>query len=66
MSSVKGAKHAVYDTKYHLVWIPEYRKNIFNRVPAGITGGSFDEIQQKQVPCLVEREGTHQAEGEIE
>jgi len=31
MSSVKRAKHAVYDTKYHLVWIPKYRKRIFNK-----------------------------------
>jgi len=31
MSSVKRAKDAVYDTKYHLVWIPKYRKNMFKR-----------------------------------
>ena len=26
MSSVKRAKHAVYDLKYHFVWVPKYRK----------------------------------------
>ena len=27
---VRRTKHAVYDLKYHLVWIPKYRKQIFN------------------------------------
>ena len=26
---LKRASHAVYDTVYHLVWCPKYRKNIF-------------------------------------
>jgi len=26
VSPVKRAKHAVYDLKYHFVWIPKYRK----------------------------------------
>ena len=26
----RRTKHAVYDLKYHLVWIPKYRKQIFN------------------------------------
>jgi len=26
MSFVKRAKHAVYDLKYHFVWIPKHRK----------------------------------------
>ena len=25
---IRRAKHAVYDLKYHLVWIPKYRKHI--------------------------------------
>jgi putative transposase len=25
---IKRTKHAVYDLKYHLVWIPKYRKNV--------------------------------------
>jgi putative transposase len=26
--SIRRTKHAVYDIKYHLVWIPKYRKQI--------------------------------------
>jgi len=26
---IKSTKHAVYDLKYHLVWVPKYRKHIF-------------------------------------
>ena len=28
---IKRAKHAVYDIKYHFVWIPKYRKHILTR-----------------------------------
>ena len=31
MSPVKRGKHAVYDLKYHLVWIPKYRKMILKK-----------------------------------
>ena len=27
---LKRSSHAVYDTAYHLVWCPKYRKKIFN------------------------------------
>ncbi len=27
--AIRRTKHAVYDLKYHLVWIPKYRKEIF-------------------------------------
>ncbi|HEX7474738.1 MAG TPA: IS200/IS605 family transposase [Dehalococcoidales bacterium] len=27
---VRSTKHAVYDIKYHVVWVPKYRKHIFN------------------------------------
>ena len=27
---VKSTKHAVYDLKYHIVWVPKYRKHIFD------------------------------------
>jgi putative transposase len=26
--SIRRTKHAVFDIKYHLVWIPKYRKHI--------------------------------------
>jgi len=29
--AVKRTSHAVYDTSYHLVWCPKYRKKIFER-----------------------------------
>lgn len=32
MSSLKRIKHAVYDLKYHFVWTPKYRENIFDDV----------------------------------
>ena len=47
MSSVKRAKHAVYDTKYHLVWIPKYRKKIFNREIAEYIKQVFQEIAEE-------------------
>ena len=28
MSSVKRTSHAAYDLKYHMVWVPEYRKMV--------------------------------------
>ena len=27
---IRSTKSAVYDLKYHLVWVPKYRKNIFD------------------------------------
>jgi len=29
--AIKRTSHAVYDTSYHLVWCPKYRKKIFRR-----------------------------------
>jgi putative transposase len=29
--ALKRTSHAVYDTSYHLVWCPKYRKKIFKR-----------------------------------
>ena len=29
--TIKRTSHAVYDTSYHLVWCPKYRKKIFER-----------------------------------
>jgi len=30
--TLKRTSHSVYDTSYHLVWCPKYRKRIFERV----------------------------------
>jgi putative transposase len=29
--ALRRTSHAVYDTSYHLVWCPKYRKKIFER-----------------------------------
>ena len=29
--AIKRTSHAIYDTSYHLVWCPKYRKKIFER-----------------------------------
>jgi putative transposase len=29
--AIKRTSHSVYDTSYHLVWCPKYRKDIFKR-----------------------------------
>ena len=49
MSVVKRAKHAVYDLKYHFVWIPKYRKLVLTGLstvsmccPCGQIGGGQD------------------------
>ena len=47
MSSVKRTKHAVHDTKYHLVWIPKYRKNIFDRKIVEYIKEVFQEIAEQ-------------------
>ena len=38
----KRSSHAVYDTKYHIVWVPKYRKGIL----AGRPGERLKEIFQ--------------------
>ena len=30
---LRRTNHSVYDTKYHLVWCPKYRKDLFAEVP---------------------------------
>jgi len=40
MCSVRRAKHAVYDLKYHFVWIPKYRKLVLK----GAVAASLREI----------------------
>ena len=40
MGSVRRAKHAVYDLKYHFVWIPKYRRLVLE----GHVADSLKEI----------------------
>jgi len=37
----------VYDTKYHLVWIPKYRKNIFNKEITEYCRQVFQEVADR-------------------
>jgi putative transposase len=41
---LKRTSHAVYDTKYHLVWAPKYRKWILRRDVRVRTKEIFEEI----------------------
>ena len=41
---IKRTSHAVYDTSYHLVWCPKYRKNIFER----------EEVKERAVQLIRE------------
>ena len=41
---IKRTSHAVYDTSYHLVWCPKYRKKIFDR----------EEIKERAVQLIEE------------
>jgi putative transposase len=44
MSPVKRTSHAVYDLKYHFVWIPKYRKMILREEIAKRVDEVFREI----------------------
>lgn len=44
---IKRTSHAVYDTKYHLVWVPKYRKNILTEELAKRIKEMFLEISQQ-------------------
>ena len=41
---VRRTKHAVYDLKYHLVWIPKYRKHILEKEVSGYLKAIFNKI----------------------
>jgi putative transposase len=41
---IRRAKHAVYDLKYHLVWIPKYRKNVMSDEVSGHLKEVFQRI----------------------
>lgn len=46
MTPVKRTPHEVYDTKYHLVWIPKYRKKVFSEAYANGLKEIFLEISE--------------------
>ena len=47
MSTIRRTHHAVYDLKYHLVWIPKYRKSIFTKEISKFTKEVFQEIARQ-------------------
>lgn len=44
---IKRTKHAVYDLKYHLVWIPKYRKKVLNEEITEYLKEIFEQIAQE-------------------
>ena len=44
---VRRTKHAVYDLKYHLVWIPKYRKHILDKEISGCIKDTFEKIAEE-------------------
>jgi putative transposase len=47
MSPIKRTSHAVYDLKYHMVWVPKYRKMILRGELAKGIKTSFQEISER-------------------
>jgi putative transposase len=46
MSPVKRTSHAIYDLKYHFVWVPKYRKMILREEIAKRVEEVFGEIAE--------------------
>ena len=44
---VRRTKHAVYDLKYHLVWIPKYRKHVLSDEVSKHLKGVFQRIAEE-------------------
>ena len=44
---IRRTKHAVYDLKYHLVWIPKYRKHILTGDVVGYLKEVFNHIAEE-------------------
>ena len=47
MSPIKRTNHAVYDLKYHLVWVPKYRKLVLKDELAKRVKEIFQEISER-------------------
>ena len=44
---IRRTKHAVYDLKYYLVWIPKYRKNILDKEVSEYLKVIFSKIAEE-------------------
>ncbi len=44
---IRRTKHAVYDLKYHVVWIPKYRKDILDKEVSDYLKATFNKIAEE-------------------
>jgi putative transposase len=44
---IRRTKHAIYDLKYHLVWAPKYRKDIFSEEVSNYAKEIFGRIAEE-------------------
>ena len=44
---IRRTKHAVYDLKYHVVWVPKYRKDILDREISDYLKATFNKIAEE-------------------
>jgi len=44
---IRKTKHAVYDLKYHVVWIPKYRKHIFDEEVSDYTKAIVSKVAEE-------------------
>jgi len=44
---VRRTNHAVYGLKYHLVWIPKYRKHILDKEASEYLKAVFNKIAEE-------------------
>ena len=44
---VRRTKHAVYDLKYHMVWIPKYRRDVLSGEVSGYLKEVFQQISEE-------------------
>ena len=47
MNDLRTTKHAIYELKYHFVWIPKYRKKLLAGKVAHFTKRVFERIAQE-------------------
>ena len=47
MCALRRSKHAVYDLKYHFVWIPKYRKKLLTPEIGDYTKELFERIAEE-------------------
>jgi putative transposase len=45
--AIQRAAHAVYDLKYHVVWIPKYRKSILTNEVAEYVKEVFRQVAEQ-------------------